>query len=54
MKWRAMLGDQFIDVEADTEEGAQEQAFARLVRDLKPQDFTAWPTGDHDDWRDTA
>jgi len=39
MKYRAMLGDRFIDVEAADELGAQEQAFAKLVRDLSPSDF---------------
>lgn len=53
-KYRAMLGDRFIEVEAHSEEAAQEQAFAKLVRDLKPQEFTVWETGDHDDWKDTA
>jgi hypothetical protein len=45
-----MLGDQFIDVEADTEAAAQEQAFAKFVRDLSPADFTAWETGPQDAW----
>lgn len=52
MKYRCMLGDQFIDVEAETEAGAQEMAFARTVRSLSPAHFTVWPTGSEDDWRD--
>ena len=50
MKFRAMLGDQFIDVEADTEEAAQEQAFAKFVRSLSPAHFTVWETGPQDEW----
>jgi hypothetical protein len=50
MKFRAMLGDRFLDVEAETEAAAQEQAFARLVRDLSPSDFTVWETGPADEW----
>lgn len=38
-KFRTMLGDRFIDVEADCEAAAQEMAFAKLVRDLSPADF---------------
>jgi hypothetical protein len=53
MKWRCMLGDRFIDVEADSEVAAQEQAFARTVRDLTPADFIAWETGPTDEWRAT-
>lgn len=34
-----MLGDRFIDVEADSAAAAQEMAFAKLVRDLSPADF---------------
>jgi hypothetical protein len=45
-----MLGDQFIDVEAETEAGAQEQAFAKLVRSLSPAQFTVWETGPQDEW----
>jgi hypothetical protein len=52
MKYRAMLGDQFIDVEADTEAAAQEQAFAKFVRSLSPAHFTVWPTGAEDEWRE--
>lgn len=52
MKFRCMLGDQFIDVEAETEAGAQEMAFARTVRSLSPAHFTVWPTGSHDEWRE--
>lgn len=52
MKFRAMLGDQFIDVEADTEKAAQEQAFAKLVRSLSPAQFIVWPTGNEDEWRE--
>lgn len=51
MKFRAMLGDQFIDVEADSEKAAQEQAFAKFVRSLSPAHFTVWETGNADDWR---
>lgn len=50
MKFRCMLGDQFIDVEAATEAAAQEQAFAKFVRSLSPAHFTVWETGDQDDW----
>jgi hypothetical protein len=53
-KYRAMLGDRFIEVEASSEEEAQNLAFAKAVRDLKPQDFTVWATGDQEDWADTA
>lgn len=52
MKFRAMLGDQFIDVEAETEAAAQEQAFAKFVRSLSPAHFTVWETGDQDEWRE--
>jgi hypothetical protein len=45
-----MLGDRFISVEADSVEAAQEQAFAKTVRDLSPADFTAWETGPQDEW----
>ena len=38
-KFRTMLGDRFIDVEAESEAAAQEMAFAKLVRDLTPADF---------------
>ena len=38
-KFRTMLGDRFIDVEAESEAAAQEMAFAKLVRDLSPADF---------------
>ena len=34
-----MLPDQFIEVDADSEEAAQEQAFAKHVRDLSPAHF---------------
>jgi hypothetical protein len=54
MKYRALLGDRFLDIEAESEAGAQEQAFARLVRDLSPGDFTVWPTGPGDDWKEPA
>jgi hypothetical protein len=47
-----MLGDRFLEVEAQSEAEAQEQAFARTVRDLTPADFTAWVTGPQDDWND--
>lgn len=50
MKWRAMLGDQFIDVEADSEKAAQEMAFARLVRQLSPAHFICWESGSADEW----
>lgn len=50
MKYRALLGDQFIDVEADSEEAAQEQAFAVTVRGLSPADFIVWETGPRDEW----
>lgn len=52
MKFRALLGDRFIDVEAESEEEAQNLAFAKAVRDIRPQDLVVWQTGDHDDWRD--
>lgn len=52
MKYRCMLGDRFIDVEAENEQEAQEQAFARHIRSLTPVDFQVWPTGKDDDWRD--
>jgi hypothetical protein len=51
MKFRCMLGDRFLDVQAESLEAAQEQAFARLVRDLSPADFIAWETGPTDEWR---
>lgn len=51
MKYRALLGDRFLEVEADDEQHAQEIAFAKLVRDLTPRDFTVWPTGPEDDWK---
>jgi len=54
VKFRCLLGDRFLDVEADSEAAAQEQAFARLVRDLSPADFTAWRTGPQDEWREEA
>lgn len=50
MKYRALLGDQFLEVEADTEEAAQEQAFAKMVRALSPSHFVVWPTGPQDEW----
>lgn len=50
VKYRCLLGDQFIDVEADSEAAAQEQAFAKLVRSLSPAQFTVWETGPADDW----
>lgn len=34
-----MLGDRFIEVDAADELAAQEQAFAKHVRDLRPEDF---------------
>jgi hypothetical protein len=52
MKFRAMLGDQFIDVDADSEKAAQEMAFAKFVRSLRPEHFTVWETGDADEWRE--
>lgn len=52
MKFRALLGDQFIDVEADSEKAAQEQAFAKFVRSLSPAHFTVWETGEADEWRE--
>lgn len=52
MKFRCMLGDQFIDVEAESEAGAQEMAFALTVRALSPAHFTVWPTGSDDEWRE--
>lgn len=51
MKFRCLLGDRFLDVEADSEAAAQEQAFARLVRDLSPSNFIVWETGPQDEWR---
>jgi hypothetical protein len=50
-KFRAMLGDRFLDVDADSTEAAQEAAFALFVARLKPQDFTVWPTDEADEWR---
>lgn len=52
MKFRCLLGDQFIDVEAESEAGAQEQAFAKLVRSLSPEQFIVWETGPADEWRE--
>lgn len=52
MKYMAMLGDKFIPIEADSEEAAQELAFAKTVRALKPQDFNVWVTWDADEWRE--
>lgn len=52
MKYRALLGDKFLYVEADNEAAAQEIAFAKTVRDLKPTDFTVWETGPDDEWRE--
>jgi hypothetical protein len=51
MKFRCMLGDRFLDVQAESLEAAQEQAYAKLVRDLSPSDFVAWETGPTDEWR---
>lgn len=45
-----MLGDQIVDVEADSDEEAQNIAFAKIVRELKPQHFTVWETSDEDVW----
>lgn len=39
MKYRLLLGDRFIEVEADSPAAAQEQAFAKHVRNLSPADF---------------
>lgn len=49
-KYRCMLGDRFIDVEADSEEQAQNVAFAKHLRSLSPAHFTVWETGSQDDW----
>lgn len=50
-KFRTMLGDRFIEVDAIDELAAQEQAFAKHVRDLSPADFTIcgdeWVTADN-------
>lgn len=54
MKFRALLEAEFLDIEAQSIEGAQEMAFAKHVRDLRPSDFTCWPTGEHDEWKATA
>lgn len=45
-KYCCVLGEQEIQVLADSELAAQEQAFARTVRDLKPQDFFVFTAGD--------
>lgn len=50
MKYRALLGDQFIDVDADSDRAAQEMAFAKFIRALTPAHFTVWATGDQDEW----
>ena len=44
------MGDQFIDVDVESEAAAQEQAFAKLVRSLSPAQFIAWETGPADEW----
>lgn len=54
MRYRALLGDQFLEVEAESEEAAQEQAFAKLIRSLSPAHFTVWETGEQDEWRDES
>lgn len=44
MKWRCMFPESFIEVEAETEEAAQNMAAARLMP--KPMDFIVWPAGE--------
>lgn len=51
MKFRAMLCDTFIDVQASDELAAQEMAFAKCVRDLSPSDFIVWQTDENDAWK---
>jgi hypothetical protein len=44
-KFRALLSDTFIDVDADTEEEAQRFARARLIQELEASHFIVWQTG---------
>jgi len=46
-----MLGDRFVDVEAESEAEAQELAFAKTIRDLTPAQFIVWETGPEDIWK---
>lgn len=48
MRFRAMLPDWFIDVEAPTEEDAARLAREALLRDLKPESFIVWPSDRQD------
>jgi len=47
-KYRAMLGDTFIDVDADTEEEAKKFARCQLIQALRDEDFIVWQTGDNE------
>ena len=49
-RFRALLCDPFITVEAENVEEAQLAAFARFVRDLSPGDFTVWQSREGDAW----
>jgi hypothetical protein len=52
VKFLAQLPDRYLEVEAETEEEAQNVAFAMAVRDLVPTDFKVWQQGTHDEWRE--
>ena len=51
MKFRAIVDDQFIEVDAADRADAQNQAFAKFVARLSPSNFIVWETGPQDEWR---
>lgn len=52
MKYRALFKDKIFEVQADSELGAQEAAFAKFIATLSPSDFTVWITDEKDEWRE--
>jgi hypothetical protein len=54
VKFRCLLGDQFMEVDATDRDDAQNQAFAKFVARLSPSDFIVWETGPQDEWREES
>ncbi len=44
--YRAMFGDTFIDVDANSDEEAQKFARCQLIQQLEDEHFIVWRTGE--------
>jgi len=49
-RFRLMLADKFQTIEAESAEEAQDLAFAKTVRELRPEHFECWESGLDDIW----